>query len=237
MIVRAEIDVVVSVVGGLRGRTSRVRTLLDDKGVRLLGVSRLRPGLHRSGTSLIRQGGFGTSEVFSPSETVKRSGNQLLSGRRVIGQFSATRQALEQLSRQTKRTIKEGRRLSTNDFYTPTEIDALRMENELLAFEVRFLKTQLAEPERSSAQLKDQLTETRRRLEKVERFKAELQAQKADLQGQKADLQVQKADLRARVAELQAQKTHLQRRVAELQAQLAKGRVDGPLRRFLRRAR
>ena len=27
-----------------------------------------------------------------------------------------------------------------NDFYTPTDIDVLRMENELLAFEVRFLK-------------------------------------------------------------------------------------------------
>ena len=31
------------------------------------------------------------------------------------------------------------------DFYTPTDIDTLRMENELLAFEVRFLKAQLAE--------------------------------------------------------------------------------------------
>ena len=75
MIVRAKIDVVVSVVQGLRGRTSRVRTLLDDRGVRLVGVSRLRPGLHRSGTSPIRQGGLGISEVFSPSEPVKRHGN------------------------------------------------------------------------------------------------------------------------------------------------------------------
>ncbi len=32
-----------------------------------------------------------------------------------------------------------------DDFYTPTDIDTLRMENELLAFEVRFLKAQLAE--------------------------------------------------------------------------------------------
>jgi hypothetical protein len=30
--------------------------------------------------------------------------------------------------------------LSENDFYTPTDLDLLRMENELLAFEVRFLK-------------------------------------------------------------------------------------------------
>lgn len=40
-----------------------------------------------------------------------------------------------------------------NEFYTPTDLDALRMENELLAFEVRFLKTRLAaggsQPERT----------------------------------------------------------------------------------------
>jgi len=30
--------------------------------------------------------------------------------------------------------------LPENEFYTPTDIDRLRMENELLAFEVRFLK-------------------------------------------------------------------------------------------------
>jgi hypothetical protein len=33
--------------------------------------------------------------------------------------------------------------LSENEFYTPTDIDMLRMENELLAFEVRFLKARL----------------------------------------------------------------------------------------------
>ena len=30
--------------------------------------------------------------------------------------------------------------MSENDFYKPTDLDRLRMENELLAFEVRFLK-------------------------------------------------------------------------------------------------
>ena len=30
--------------------------------------------------------------------------------------------------------------MSENEFYTPTDLDRLRMENELLAFEVRFLK-------------------------------------------------------------------------------------------------
>jgi hypothetical protein len=56
--------------------------------------------------------------------------------------------------------------LSKDDFYTPTDIDALRMENELLAFEVRFLRTLLAERveelERSAAQLKDRLEESER---------------------------------------------------------------------------
>ena len=32
--------------------------------------------------------------------------------------------------------------MSESDFYTPTDIDVLRMENELLAFEVRFLRAQ-----------------------------------------------------------------------------------------------
>ena len=34
--------------------------------------------------------------------------------------------------------------MSENDFYTPTNIDLLRMENELLTFEIRFLKARLA---------------------------------------------------------------------------------------------
>ena len=33
--------------------------------------------------------------------------------------------------------------MSESEFYTPTDIDALRMENELLAFEVRFLRARL----------------------------------------------------------------------------------------------
>jgi hypothetical protein len=36
--------------------------------------------------------------------------------------------------------------LPDNEFYTPDDIDLLRMENELLAFEVRFLKTRLGQP-------------------------------------------------------------------------------------------
>ncbi len=59
-----------------------------------------------------------------------------------------------------------------DEFFKPTDVDALRMENELLAFEVRFLKAQLAESERlkslleeserSAAQLRDRLAEAER---------------------------------------------------------------------------
>jgi hypothetical protein len=40
--------------------------------------------------------------------------------------------------------------LSENDFYTPTELDMLRMENELLSFEVRFLRARLGLPGRDT---------------------------------------------------------------------------------------
>ena len=40
--------------------------------------------------------------------------------------------------------------MSENDFYTPTDLDMLRMENELLAFEVRFLRARLGLPGRVS---------------------------------------------------------------------------------------
>ena len=33
--------------------------------------------------------------------------------------------------------------MSESDFYTPTDVDVLRMENELLAFEVKFLRASL----------------------------------------------------------------------------------------------
>ncbi len=41
--------------------------------------------------------------------------------------------------------------MSENDFYTPTDLDRLRMENELLAFEVRFLKARPGGPAEVSA--------------------------------------------------------------------------------------
>jgi uncharacterized protein HemX len=82
--------------------------------------------------------------------------------------------------------------LSRDDFYTPTDIDALRMENELLTFEVRFLKAQLSaretEAERFAAQLKSQLEESGRRLEESERSAEQLRGQLAEAQRAKQDL-------------------------------------------------
>ncbi len=74
--------------------------------------------------------------------------------------------------------------MPTDDFYTPTDIDTLRMENELLAFEVRFLKARFAEPERFRTKLEEaeaQLEETRAQLEEAERSVARLEGAEADL--------------------------------------------------------
>jgi chromosome segregation ATPase len=71
--------------------------------------------------------------------------------------------------------------LPTDDFYTPTDVDTLRMENELLAFEVRFLKARFSEPERFRAQL--------------EEAKAQLEEAKAQLEEAKAQLEEAKAQL------------------------------------------
>jgi hypothetical protein len=67
--------------------------------------------------------------------------------------------------------------LPKEDFYTPTDIDALRMENELLTFEVRFLKAQLAEVERLKSRLEESercATQLRSRLAEAERAEQDL---------------------------------------------------------------
>ena len=64
-----------------------------------------------------------------------------------------------------------------DDFYTPTDVDALRMENELLTFEVRFLKAQLAEVERLKSRLEESersATQLRSRLAEAERAEQDL---------------------------------------------------------------
>lgn len=53
-----------------------------------------------------------------------------------------------------------------DDFYTPTDIDALRMENELLSLEIRFLKARFADIRRAieeeTAQYREQMQRARR---------------------------------------------------------------------------
>jgi DNA repair exonuclease SbcCD ATPase subunit len=89
--------------------------------------------------------------------------------------------------------------LSTNDFYTPTDIDALRMENELLAFEVRYLRGQLsarvAEYERSATELKNRLEESERRLEESERRLEESERSAAQLRERLAEAERAEQDI------------------------------------------
>ena len=92
-----------------------------------------------------------------------------------------------------------------DDFYTPTDVDALRMENELLAFEVRFLRTQpqleervaerVQELERSAAHLKDQLEDRERRLEESERRVEESEYSAAQLRNRLAEAERAEQDI------------------------------------------
>ena len=74
----------------------------------------------------------------------------------------------------------------------PTDMDALRMESELLTFEVRFLKAQLsareAEHELSVAQLQSQLEELERRLGESEHSAAQLRNRLAEAERAEQDL-------------------------------------------------
>ena len=85
--------------------------------------------------------------------------------------------------------------MPTDDFYTPTDVDALRMENELLAFEVRFLKARFAEPDRFRTKLEEaeaQLEETRAQLEEAKGAKearAKLEEAEARLEETRAQLE------------------------------------------------
>lgn len=61
------------------------------------------------------------------------------------------------------------------DFYTPTNLDALRRENELLALEVNFLRDRLAEKENTPSETQVRLKESeetvarlRHRIRKIE---------------------------------------------------------------------
>jgi chromosome segregation ATPase len=100
-------------------------------------------------------------------------------------------------------------RLPRDEFYIPTDMDALRMENELLSFEVRFLKTQLSareeEAERSVAQLQAQLQshleESERRFEEYERRLEESERRFEESERRFEEYERSTAQLRRRLAE------------------------------------
>jgi chromosome segregation ATPase len=87
----------------------------------------------------------------------------------------------------------------------PTDMDALRMENELLTFEVRFLKAQLsareAEHEHSATQLQSRLEESERRLEESERSATQLQSRLEESERRLEESEHSAAQLRNRLAE------------------------------------
>jgi DNA repair exonuclease SbcCD ATPase subunit len=89
--------------------------------------------------------------------------------------------------------------LPTDDFYTPTDIDALRMENELLVFETRFLRTKATEREeeleRYAARLKDRLEDSERRLEESERRLEESERSAEQLRARLAEAERAEQDL------------------------------------------
>jgi septal ring factor EnvC (AmiA/AmiB activator) len=106
--------------------------------------------------------------------------------------------------------------LPKDDFYTPTDIDALRMENELLTFEVRFLKARLAEPERTVAQLEES---------------------RAQLEESRAQLEESRAQLEARLSEAEKSRAHLKARLEGVESDLVtllRGLLTSPFGRFLR---
>lgn len=93
--------------------------------------------------------------------------------------------------------------MASDDFYTPTDIDALRMENELLAFETRFLRTKATEREeeleeeleRHAARLKDRLEDSERRLEESERRLEESERSAEQLRARLAEAERAEQDL------------------------------------------
>lgn len=75
------------------------------------------------------------------------------------------------------------------DFYNPTNADALRRENELLAFEVRFLRARLEEAEQVPEELQSRLEKAERNFTRLNndrtsitpRRKARLESAERDL--------------------------------------------------------
>ncbi len=116
--------------------------------------------------------------------------------------------------------------MPTDDFYTPTDVDALRMENELLAFEVRFLKARFAEPERFRTKLEEaeaQLEETRAQLEETRAQPEKAESSVARLEETRAQLEEAESSV-ARLEGAEADLILLLRRLA-----------DSPVGRLFRR--
>ena len=108
------------------------------------------------------------------------------------------------------------------DFYTPSNADALRRESELLAFEIRFLKARLAEAERAPADLQ-------KRLQDAERTIAQLNEEAATSARQKARLETAERNLVALLTPPLGQPTRQgvasQERLSELGATLLEGQM------------
>ncbi len=107
--------------------------------------------------------------------------------------------------------------MPTDDFYTPTDIDTLRMENELLAFEVRFLKARFAEPEKFRTKLEEaeaQLEETRAQLEETRAQPEKAESSVARLEETRAQLEEAESSV-ARLEGAEADLVLLLRRLAD----------------------
>lgn len=108
-----------------------------------------------------------------------------------------------------------------DDFYTPTDADALRMENELLAFEVEFLRARYADKERAIA-------EARREAEERAERKVRRRVRQAT-----ADLRRQLKEAREDEAMDPDRKAHLERAEKDL-ILLLESLSKSPVRPLLR---
>lgn len=90
-----------------------------------------------------------TFSAVDPMATQRRGARQPLSDTRLAGEIDAVWAELVDLERATLAQYDhgldyEGESVSANEYYVPDDIDALRMENELLALENEHLKRRVA---------------------------------------------------------------------------------------------
>jgi chromosome segregation ATPase len=107
--------------------------------------------------------------------------------------------------------------LPKDDFYTPTDIDALRMENELLTFEVRFLKARLADCERSRTHLEKRRARLVQLEQQLDERKGQLEESRAQLEESKAQLEELQESNKSR-AQLEEQLQEAERSIARLES-------------------